>query len=177
MATLEIPIRIPDDPYTQQEQFIELAPDIEIGNQGTIRFQNYSFKDGQAVYLNVNGLKVCRDAGFQKPLTLLKANAEKRVYCFLGCQWFRQTTTPDTSLTSLQQKVGQFGFWIGLYEWLMEVGDSVAGIVDFLLAPLIVVPALLVQFVRFLFGLFVLVLICVAIWQLIFSSLEKLLFG
>ncbi len=177
MATREIPIRIPEDPYTRQEQFINLAPDIEIGDQGTTRLQNYSFKDGDAVYLNLGGIEVRRNAGFQQPLTLRKPNAETRVYYFRGWQWYRETTTPEVSLTSLQRRVGQLGFCVGLYQWLQDVGELVAGLIYFLLAPLILVPALVLQSVEFLFGLFCLVMLSVTIWQMIIKSLVGLLFG
>jgi len=177
MATSEIPIRIQEDLYTRQEQFKELAPDFEIGNQGTIRLQNYSFHDGDAVYLNIGGTKVRRDAGFQKPLTLQKANQETRTYYFRCFQWYQETTTPNSSLTSLQQKIGQFGFWPGLYEWLLDVGEVVASAANWLLAPLTVIPFLLLQSIHYLYGLFCTVVFCIVVWGILLDVIGSLLFG
>ncbi len=177
MATREIPIKIQDDPYTRQEQFRDLAPDIEIGNQGTIRLQNFSFQDGEAVYLNVGGTEVRRDAGFQKPLTLQNANQETRTYYFRCSQWYQETTTPNSSLTALQQKVGQLGFWFGLYEWLLDVGEVAASVANWLLAPLTVIPALLLQSIHYLYGLFCTVVFCIVIWGILLDVIGSLLFG
>lgn len=177
MATSEIPVKIQDDPHTRQEQFREIEPEIEFGNQGTLRLQNYSFKDGEAVYLNVGNTEVRRDAGFHKPLFISNPNQKTRVYHFRGVQWYRETTSPDVSMNSLQRRVGQFGFWVGLHEWLNDVGDVISGITYYLLAPLVVIPALTLQLIEFLFGLFCVVVFSIAIWKLILASVANLLFG
>lgn len=177
MAKREIQVKIQDDPYTRDEQFRDLAPDIEIGNQGTIRLQNYSFQDGDAIYLDVGNTRVRRDAGFQKPLTLQNANQETRTYYFRVSQWYQETTTPDSSLTALQQKVGQLGFWIGFYQWLLDVGQVATAVTYYLLAPLIVVPALILHSFEFLFGLFCTVMLCIAIWRILLDGIVTLLFG
>ncbi|MEM8671143.1 MAG: hypothetical protein AAGG48_26700 [Planctomycetota bacterium] len=177
MATLEIPIRIQEDVYTRQEQFRDLGPDIEIGNQGTVRFQTYSFQDGQAIYVRNNGLVVRRNAGFRQPLVLEKDNAESRVYYFRGNQWFQETTTPEASLNSLQQRVGQLGFWHGTYEWMSDVGDVIARATCFLLMPILTVPALLLKGVQFLANVVFAVFICFLVWRIIFDCLVFVLFG
>lgn len=177
MVNNEIPVRIPEDLYTSQEQFVTIAPDIEFGDQGTIRLQSYSFLDGEAVYLNLQGTEVRREAGFQKPLTLTKSNQESRSYVFRIGQWYQQTTAPNSTMTSLQRHVGQYGLWVGFHNWCVEVGEIIAGLILYCITPFVVIPALTVRAVEFLFGAFMLAIFCFAFWQMVFEVVALFLFG
>lgn len=177
MIINEIPIHIRESPYSNLEQFTRVAEDVEFGTKGTVRLQTFSFLDGEAVYLDLNGTKVRRDAGFQKVLSFGKQNQDSRNYVFRCGQWYQQTTSPEQTLTSLQRHVGQSGFWIGFYDWCLEAGDLLARLLSLVATPVIVVPVLLLKALEHLLGFGAVLLVCLFVWRVLIDGIASLVLG